>query len=75
MKLFMDFEKTFIQGANIKPTRTEWRIAAEEEGIGGTVDFVGAKPDGTFVIMDWKTTKGLAGKMSNAYGRKAKYDL
>ena len=72
MSMFLEFERIHIIGREIRPIRTEWRIAAKDELIGGTVDFVGQKKDGTFVLMDWKSTKDLKSKMTNSYGIKAK---
>ncbi len=71
LSLFFDFEKKFISGAGIKPMRTEWRIVGPDEGLGGTIDFVGLKPDGTYILIDWKSTKGMSEKMTNAFDKKA----
>ncbi len=49
------------------------RIAAPEEQLAGCVDFVGKLPDGTFTIMDWKTSKALRERLTDNYGKKAKY--
>ncbi len=72
MSMFLEFERAHIAGREIRPIRTEWRIAAKDELIGGTVDFVGQKKDGTFVLMDWKSTKDMRNKMTNNFGIKAK---
>ena len=44
---------------NCKAWRTEWLIFAEEEQIAGSIDFVGRRDDGTFILVDWKRTAGL----------------
>jgi hypothetical protein len=62
----------------IDPFRTEWRIAAPDIGLAGSVDFVGRLPDGTYAVMDWKRSKELPNKMdnrNNKYGKNAKYPL
>jgi len=74
MNKFHVMEEQVMMSLDIKPYRTEWRIAAPKEGIAGTVDFVGQLPDGTYCIMDWKTTKGMAKKFSNTY-KKAKFPI
>lgn len=74
MEKYYLFEEQVMMPLEITPFRTEWRIAATKEGIAGTVDFVGRCPDGTFCIMDWKTTKGLANKFSNKFS-KAKHPI
>jgi hypothetical protein len=51
------FYRDVIQGGNITPYRTEWKICAPNISLAGSVDFVGQLPDGSFIIMDWKRTK------------------
>jgi hypothetical protein len=74
-KQFLDFERDIILPRGIKPFRTEWRICDPEHNLAGSVDFVGALPDGTFCIMDWKRSKNLAMGMSNSYGKRGKWPL
>ena len=69
MNQFFKFKADILDPRNIEPYRTEWRIAAPDMGIAGSVDFVGRLPDGTYVIIDWKTTKDLQTKMSSAYNK------
>ena len=72
-KTFLQFEEDVIVQKKISPFRTEWRIAAPDLGIGGSVDFVGKFEDtGSYVIMDWKNSKKLETSLSNTYGKKAK---
>lgn len=71
MSQFLAFNEEEINSQGIKPYRTEWRIAAPDLNIAGSVDFVGQMPDGTYCIMDWKRAKNLQGSLSNAYGKKA----
>ena len=59
----------------IIPYRTEWRIACPIHKIAGTVDFVGRKPDGNYVLIDWKRSKKLEDNLTNNFNRKAKYPL
>jgi len=75
MKQFLEFQDTVMREQEITPFRTEWRIAAPEEGIAGSVDFVGKYSDGTYCIMDWKTMKGLPEKINSNYGKFAKPPL
>lgn len=72
LQQFLSFEEKYLKKQNIVPVRTEWRVVGPEENIAGTVDFVGRKPDGTYVIIDWKTTHDLGSKFDNGYGKMAK---
>lgn len=71
MKQFLSFYEDHINAKAIQPYRTEWRIAAPDIDLAGSVDFVGKMPDGTFCIMDWKRAKDLHTKLENAYGKTA----
>lgn len=66
------FEDKFLTSQNVIPYRTEWKIVGEDEGVGGTVDFVGKKSDGTFMLIDWKTTANLGTKFTNNFDHMAK---
>jgi hypothetical protein len=55
----------------MEPFRTEWRIAAPDLGVAGSVDFVGKFPDGTFALIDWKRSKDLAAGLHNRFGKRA----
>ena len=70
---FVKFKAEVIDSADITPFRTEWRIAADDKSIAGSVDFVGKLPDGTYCLMDWKRSKGLADNLESKYGKKAMY--
>lgn len=72
---FLDFYNSHIVARNMKPFRTEWRIASKELRIAGCVDFICQLPDGTFEIVDWKRAKDLQDKLTNNYGRKAKLTI
>ena len=72
MNQFFNFKRDIIDSQGIKAYRTEWRIAAPEIGIAGSVDFIGQAMDGSYVIIDWKRAKALESNLLNAYGRKAK---
>lgn len=56
-KQFQQFFQEYMLKENIEPFRTEWRIAAPNIGLAGSVDFVGRLPDQSFILMDWKRTK------------------
>lgn len=64
---FQQFHKNIICRNNIQPYRTEWRIAVPSLGIGGSIDFIGKLPDGSFVIMDWKRSKTLPGSLDSGF--------
>ena len=70
---FLKFNEEVMKPMEIEPYRTEWRIAAPDLGLGGSIDFVGKLPDGKFVIMDWKRSKNLSiSKMKFSWGKFAK---
>jgi len=75
MDHFMAFFTDFITGRNVQPFRTEWRIAAPDLKLAGSVDFVGRLPDGTFALLDWKRSKDLDSNLRSKYGKHAKYPL
>lgn len=76
MKLFNKFYDKHIKEAGIEPWRTEWRIAAPDIRVGGSVDFVGRNADGTYTIMDWKRSKDLHEKLPpSKWGNYAKYPI
>jgi len=72
MSQFRDFQREVILARNITPFRTEWRIAAPDIGLGGSVDFVGRLPGGGFVLMDWKRSKNIPTSMTQHYGKYGK---
>ena len=51
---FRSFYEKEVVCHDIIPFRTEWRIAAPDLSLGGSVDFVGKCKDGTFALLDWK---------------------
>ena len=55
----------------MEPFRTEWRIAAPDVSVAGSVDFVGRFPDGTYALIDWKRSKDLAAGLNNRFGKRA----
>lgn len=59
---FQSFYQEVIVKEGIIPYRTEWKIAAPNIALAGSVDFVGELPangegNKTFILMDWKRTK------------------
>lgn len=74
MDKLYEFEKNILTRTGVTPYRTEWKIIGDKENIGGTVDFVGKKADGSFVLIDWKTTAKLKEKFTNAFGKTAGYN-
>ena len=63
------FYDDVIKAKNIQPFRTEWRIAASDYGVAGSVDFVGKFPDDTYALIDWKRSKDLQSNLSSKYGK------
>jgi hypothetical protein len=53
------------------PFRTEWRIAADDLGVAGSVDFVGKFDDGTYALIDWKRSKDLGSNLTNKFKKRA----
>ena len=75
MEKFVNFYTDIIKGRDIQPYRTEWRIAAPDVKLAGSVDFVGRFPDGTYALLDWKRSKDLEGGLTNKFGRRGQYPL
>lgn len=71
-KQFVDFKREIMEVRGVRPYRTEWRIAAPDLSLGGSVDFVGIAEDGSYVIMDWKRSKNLPKSIYSSYGRKGR---
>jgi ATP-dependent exoDNAse (exonuclease V) beta subunit len=69
LEQFVHFNEDVIKARGIQPFRTEWRIAAPELSLGGSVDFVGKLSDGKYVLMDWKRSKNLPVSMYKSYGK------
>ena len=70
MEQFEKFYTDIVVQRGIEPWRTEWRIAAPDLSLGGSIDFVGKCKDGTYAILDWKRSQKLDTKIANGYGRK-----
>lgn len=51
--------REFARHNTLYPYRTEWRIFHEDHDIAGTLDFLERRPDGTFVLWDWKRSAKL----------------
>lgn len=49
---------------------TEIEVYGEREDLAGSVDFVGKKSDGTFVIADWKRSSKLAANVHSNYRKR-----
>lgn len=71
MPKFCAFYDDVIKAKNIQPFRTEWRIAADDVGVAGSIDFVGKFPDGTYALMDWKRAKDLGSNLNTKFGKRA----
>lgn len=64
VKQFLTFYEKHIYGEKIIPFRTEWVIGDSSLSLGGSIDFVGVREDGTFILMDWKRSERLYEKIS-----------
>lgn len=67
---FLQFKTDIMEARGVTPYRTEWRVAAPDLSLGGSVDFVGRTVDGSYVLMDWKRSKNLTKNMYTSYGKK-----
>jgi hypothetical protein len=56
---FRAFQRQILQARGIDSYRTEWRIAAPDLSLGGSVDFIGRDAQGRYVMFDWKRSKRL----------------
>eukprot|EP00597_Dinobryon_sp_UTEXLB2267_P005907 CAMPEP_0170070714 /NCGR_PEP_ID=MMETSP0019_2-20121128/8901_1 /TAXON_ID=98059 /ORGANISM="Dinobryon sp., Strain UTEXLB2267" /LENGTH=207 /DNA_ID=CAMNT_0010279059 /DNA_START=233 /DNA_END=856 /DNA_ORIENTATION=- len=72
---FHEFYLDNILKANLQPYRTEWRIAAPDLKLAGSVDFVCQRPDKTYELIDWKRAQKLESSLTNSYGKRAKPPL
>ena len=54
--------------------RTEWVIFADEERIGGCIDFAARNSAGELVLFDWKRSSNLRGRYENPW-RQMRYPL
>jgi len=69
---FYAFMQNVIQKRDITPMRTEWKIVASDIGLAGSVDFVGKRANGAYVIIDWKRSKDLENNLESSFGKRAK---
>lgn len=69
---FLAFARQFV----LRPYRSEWRIYSEPYRVAGTLDFLERRPDGRFVIYDWKRSTKVVSPdgriLDNCYGRTAR---
>jgi hypothetical protein len=72
-KQFLQFQGEILETLGIQPYRTEWRVAAPDLDVGGSIDFVGRQNDGTFVLVDWKRSKNLATSMYKSFGKYGRF--
>jgi hypothetical protein len=69
---FYAFLENVIRKHEISPMRTEWKIVAADIGLAGSVDFVGRKANGAYVMIDWKRSKDLENNLRSNFGKMAK---
>ena len=72
MAQFLRFREEVMQAKGMEPYRTEWRIAAPDLSLAGSVDCVARLPSGAFVILDWKRSKTLPITGRDSYGKYAR---
>ena len=53
------FVREQLAPLGVRAFRTEWEIYADEEDVAGSLDFIGTRPDGALVIVDWKRSPKL----------------
>ena len=73
MSMFTKFKEEQLIPISLEPFRTEWRICDPIISVGGSVDFVGILPDGTYAIIDWKRSKNM--EKTSAFNNKMKPPL
>ncbi len=69
---FEEFRRSVMDVERIVPFRTEWRVAAPDLSIAGSIDFVGKTSCGNFVIIDWKRSYKLSSTYESSFSRVAK---
>ena len=67
MAQFSRFREEVMRAKGMEPYRTEWRIAAPDLSLAGSVDCVARLPSGAFVILDWKRSRTLPNTMWEAF--------
>lgn len=72
LQQFHEFYNENVLKTNLQPYRTEWRIAAPDLKLAGSVDFVGQRPDKTYEIIDWKRAQKLEMSLTSQFGKRAK---
>ena len=67
------FKFARIEMKDVEAYGTEVEIYAPDEDVAGSIDFVGKRSDGTFVIYDWKRSEKLATTCRSMFNKKMKY--
>ena len=75
LEQFFEFKSDFIDNNEIVPYRTEWRLAAPNLRMAGTVDFIGRTKDGEYILLDWKRAKDLESNLVSNWGKRAKVPI
>ncbi len=57
--------REFARHNTLYPYRTEWRIFHEDYDIAGTLDFLERRPEGHYVLWDWKRSTKLVDSNGN----------
>ena len=59
MILFKRYLVDYLCPKRVRVYRTEWEVWLAELNLAGSIDYVGMKPNGHLVLVDWKRTKQL----------------
>lgn len=63
LKQFLDWDET----KQLEIYRTEWRVFDDDLKLAGTIDAVFRKPNGKFVLVDWKRCKEI--RLNNKFDK------
>lgn len=68
---FLAFKQEVLEARQIETFRTEWRIAAPDLSLAGSIDFVGRlNSSDQFIVMDWKRSRRFSSFGKPSYFRK-----
>ena len=62
-----EYFRAFDAETDYTPFRTEWGVFDVETRIAGTIDLIGARPDGTYEIYDWKRSSKIDPEEQNPW--------
>lgn len=59
-KVAIDFIYDYFVTGKVEPIETELIVYDEERQLAGQIDCLAKKPDGTIIMLDWKTNKKIS---------------